>query len=71
VRPPKPHDQTFPFTGLDKLLYRSSGEVLSGTLASDSLDQALGLLDELRSSEADRLAAMVTSLLEALPPSLD
>lgn len=51
--------------------YRASRKHLPGALASDALDQALGLLEELASGEASRIAATVRSVLDALPPPLD
>ena len=45
--------------------------VLPGSLASDALDQALGLLDEMAKGRAASLAATVNKLLDVLPPSLD
>lgn len=50
-------------------VWHARREVLPGTLASDALDQALGLLDEMAGGEAARLAATVRSLLAMLPPS--
>ena len=51
--------------------WRATGSVLKGTLASDVLDQALGLADELAAGEASSLAAIIRVLLEELPPSVD
>jgi hypothetical protein len=51
--------------------WRAEGGVLPGSLASDALDQALGLLDEMAKGRAASLAATVSKLLDVLPPSQD
>ena len=50
--------------------WRRTDELLPGTLASDALDQALGLLEELAHGRAEALAAKIRELLVVLPPSL-
>ena len=51
--------------------WRTGSDLLPGTLASDALDQALGLLDELAAGRAASLANTLRRLLDVLPPSLD
>lgn len=51
--------------------WRRTDDQLSGTLASDALDQALGLLDELAHGRAEAIATKIRDLLVVLPPSLD
>lgn len=51
--------------------WRDYGASSSGALASDALDQARGLLEELAAGEAARLLSVVQRLLAVLPAAAE
>jgi len=46
-------------------------DAIAGGIASDALDQALGLLEQLAHGHAQELADAVASIVEILPPPLE
>jgi hypothetical protein len=57
--------------GADLERWRATAELISGDVAADGLDQALGLLEELRDGRAAELVELVSQLLRSLPPPME